>query len=578
LEGGVITGVLTESAGAGELAVAWPTDPRSRSAVTSLSPVAGGLGLFGLGSLVVMTAAIVLARRDRLILLLAASFAVFLTAALILRYEAAPHDLGRFDGHARNFALLALMLALSTRLAGLRPRRRSVAAVLIVGLVIWPTIAIPAGKVGLAIGHGVQLANAQPGPREFGDFHWWRGRHVITRFPSDQIADWIHDRARPDARVLSPIPHAMTVTTGRPNASGFTQFLHPRPATGPEYLDSIRYLEPAAIQRLGFTYIHAPDSWIDSLPNRAKCWLADPELFELLVRDGSQALYRIGPGFLRLEVPPTPGAYEALREAVPDQSTVYLSHANGSLNTFRALAVLPQSELMGLPDEAALHIPNLHLQADVRPTPLQNESADFVVTAAQLGPSMFQPGARRPVFWNEEIAVYAPDGAIAAVRDPPARPFTVHLRDAQATDGRLAFTATLADTSGAGWTGQDWLVVPADASPWALPRIRPTDPAAQWYAGQASPRPGTVTHRYEFDPQSVTLRLRDEQRDAVHLDSSGEKLEPGVWILAVRLRSAYQLAAFIPVARVVVTESGNVSYEAYEGEYGVKPSPRPSEP
>ncbi len=576
--GGVITGVLTESAGAGELAVAWPVDPRSRGAVSSVLSVAGGLGLLGLGSLVVITCAVVLARRDRLILLLAASFGVFLTAALILRYEAAPHDLGRFDGHARNFALLALMLALSQRLADLKHRWRYAAVVLIAGLVTWPTVAVPARKIGLAAGHGVAISNAQPGPREFGVWYWWMGRNVIKRFPSDQIDVWISEHTRPDARVLSPIPHAMTVTTGRPNASGFAQFLHPRPATGPEYLDSIRYLEPAAIKRLGFSYIHAPDSWIDSLPDRAKRWLADPEFFEVLVREDTQALYRVRQGFLQLDVPPTPGAYEALREAVPDQSTVYLSHANGSLNTFRALAVLPQSQLLGLPDEAALHIPNLHLQADVRPTPLRDESADFVVTAAQLGPSMFQPGARRPVFWNEEIAVYAPDGVIAPVREPPARPFTVRLRNAEESGGRLVFTATLSDSSGEGWTGQDWLVVPADESPWALPRIRPTDPAAQWFAGQASPRPGSVTHRYEFDPQAVRLSLRDSPSGAVQLDSSGDRLDSGVWILAVRLRSEYQLAGFIPVAKVVVTETGNVSYEAYEGEYGVNPSPRPSEP
>ena len=370
----------------------------------------------------------------------------------------------------------------------------------------------------------------------------------------------------------------MTVATGRPNASGFRQFLHPRPTTGPEYLDAIRQLEPAAIRRLGFTFVHAPDDWIDELPERAKAWISDPRLFEPLVRDGNQTLYRVRQGFVKLEVPPSPSAYEALRQAVPGQSAVYLSHANGLVNTFRALAVLPQSQLMGSPDEAALYIPNLHLQADVRPTPLLNQKADFVVTAAQLAPSMFRAAARRPVFWNEEIAVYATDGAIAPLREPPARPFTVRLKDARETDGRLAFTATLTDTAGEGWTGQDWLVVPADGSPWALPRIRPTDPAAQWYAGQASPRPGTVTHRFEFDPRSVTLSLRDGQPDAIQLDSSGKELDPGVWILAVRLRSEYQLAAFIPVAKVVVTESGRVAYEAYEGEYGVRPSPRPSEP
>ena len=270
-------------------------------------------------------------------------------------------------------------------------------------------------------------------------------------------------------------------------------------------------------------------------------------------------------------MPPTPGAYEALREAVPDQSTVYLSHANGSLNTFRALAVLPQSQLMGLPDEAALHIPNLHLQADVRPTPLQDESADFVVTAAQLGPSMFQPGARRPVFWNEEIAVYAPDGAIAPVREPPARPFRVRLRDAEATDGRLAFTATLVRylRAKAGPARTGWWFRPMPRRGRCRASGQPIQPRSGTPA--RPPRgPGSVTHRYEFDPQAVSLSLRDEQPDAIHLDSSGKRLEPGVWILAVRLRSEYQLAGFIPVAKVVVSESANVSYEVYEGEYGVK--------
>lgn len=576
--GSALTALLTESAGAGEIAVAWPSDPRDRAAVSSLTTVPGGLGILGLGSSIAILAATLLAWRSRLVLMLAAGCVTFLLAALILRYEAAPHDLGRLDGHARNFALVALMLALSLRLPSLRPRWRYAAALLLAGLVVWPTVATPARKVALAIGHGVQISNARPGPGEFGDWFWWMGRYALKRFPSERIAAWLRDHSAVDARVLSPLPHAITVTTGRPNASGLAQFLHPRPATGPQYLDAIRHLEPAAIRRLGFTYVHAPDDWVAKLPERARRWLADPELFEPLVRDGGQTLYRVRQAFLQLEAPPSPGAYEALRQSLPAGSTVYLSHANGSLNTFRALAVVPQAQLMGSPDEAALHIPNLHLQADVRPTPLVNQSADFVVTAAQLAPSMFRPDARRPVFWNEEIAVYAPDGAIAPVREAPPRPLRVRLEHAREFDGRLAFTTTLTDRSGEGWTGQDWLVVPADASPWALPRIRPTDPAVQWFAGQASPGQGSITHRYEYDPQAVTLSLRDAQPDAVRVDSSGDRLEPGVWILAVRLRSAYQRSAFIPVVKVVVSQAGDVSYQVYEGEFGVNPSPRPSEP
>ena len=576
--GSTLTALFTESAGSGEISLAWPADPRSRAAVSSFTNATGGLGILGLGSLVVIVLAALMAWRSRLVLLLAGGTVTFLVAAIVLRYDAAPHDLGRFDGHARNFALMALMLALSQRLAYLRPRWRYAAAILFAGLVTWPTIATPARKTALAVGHEVQISNAQPGTREFGDWYWWMGRYALKRFPSDQIAAWLRNQAEVDARVLSPLPHATTVTTGRPNASGFVQFLHPRPATGPEYLDAIRYLEPAAIRRLKFTYVHAPDDWVARLPEQAKHWLANPGLFQPLIRDGSHTLYRIQQEFLKLEAPPSPKAYEALRQSVPSGSTVYLSHANGSLNTFRALAVLPQAQLMGSPDEAALHIPNLHLQADVRPTPLLNQSADFVVTAAQLAPSMLQPDARRPVFWNEEISVYAPDGAMAPFREAPPRPFSVQVRETIESDGRIAFTANLTARSGEGWTGQDWLVVPADDSPWALPRIRPTDPAVQWFAGQAKPRPGSVTHRYEYDPQAVTLSLRDAQPDAIQLDSSGDRLGPGVWILAVRLRSDYQLSGFLPVVKIVVSQAGDVSYEVYEGEFGVNPSPRPPEP
>ena len=52
--------------------------------------------------------------------------------------------------------------------------------------------------------------------------------------------------------------------------------------------------------------------------------LNDPNLFELLVRDGSESLYRIRPELLTLNAPPAPGSYEALRRAVPASATVYI--------------------------------------------------------------------------------------------------------------------------------------------------------------------------------------------------------------------------------------------------------------
>ena len=571
--GGVLTGVLAGSSGSGDLSFGLPLDPRERGAVLSVTALGGGLGLLNLGSVVAAFAAVLLARRNRLVLLLAAASAAFLLAALVVRYPLAQHDIARFDGHARNFALLALVVALSIRLSVLRPRWRYAVAALVFILVTWPTIAAPARKIGLAFRHGVEISNALPGAREFGERFWWMGRYGLERFPSGRIATWLREHAEVDARVLSPMPYAMTIATGRPNASGFADFLHTRPYTGSGYLDAIRRLEPLALVRLDIKYVHAPDDWAGDLPAEARRWLANPEFFEPLIRDGAHTLYRVRPAFAQLDVVPDAASYEALRQAVPAGSAVYLSPASGSLNAFRAVAVLPHARLLGSPDRAALH-----LQADIPSTPLGVQSADLVVTSARLAPSMFQPTARRPVFWNQEIAVYSPDSTVAPVREPPPQPFRVRLSDAKEANGRLTFTAVLADTSGEGWTGQDWLVVPADASPWALPRIRPTDPAAQWFAGQASPRPGSITHRYEYDPQSVTLSLLDAQPDAVQLSSSGDRLEPGVWILAVRLRSEYQLAAFVPVVKVVISETGDVSYEVYGGEFGVKPSPRLPEP
>ena len=54
------------------------------------------------------------------------------------------------------------------------------------------------------------------------------------------------------------------------------------------------------------------------------------------------------------------------------------------------------------------------------------------------------------------------------------------------------------------------------------------------------------------------------------MDSSGEGLGRGVWTLGVRLRHEWHEAAFIPVMKIVVAESGVVAYEAYEGELNAR--------
>ena len=259
----------------------------------------GGVALLGLGPLAVGGIAVLLARRDRLVLALAAGTSMLLLASLVLHYEPYPWDLVRLEGHAGNLALWALLVAIGIRLNQLRSMRwRYIAGAALVGLVVWPTIAAPVHSLRLALDNGVELAKAGP-----------------NRIAPD-IAAYIRNHTAIDARVFSPHFREMNYATGRPNASGFAGLVHLNPSQGPQFRDVIGYLEPAAVRRLSFDYIHAPDSWVDGLPNEAADRLNDPKFFEHLVRDRSESLYRVLPAFLSLDTPPAPGSYEALRQAV----------------------------------------------------------------------------------------------------------------------------------------------------------------------------------------------------------------------------------------------------------------------
>ena len=110
------------------------------------------------------------------------------------------------------------------------------------------------------------------------------GRDQAPAFRANR-ATYIRTQTDIDDRVFSPHPHSMTVSTGRPNASGFPTLIHLFAINGAEYEDARGFLEPKAIQRLGFRYLHATDAWVDSLPDRAQSWLRDAGLFEPLVRD-----------------------------------------------------------------------------------------------------------------------------------------------------------------------------------------------------------------------------------------------------------------------------------------------------
>ena len=542
----------------------------------TLDRLPGNIGVLGLGPLAVAGAAVLLAWRDRLVQALAAGTSLLLVAALVLYYEPQPLDIVRLEGHARNFALLALLIAVSVRLASLRSTRWRVAAGgAIVALVVWPTIAAPVRNVGLAIGNGVEIANAQP--KQYAPGARLDKRFVLENLPSNNIADYIRKHTAVDARVFSPYPKQITYATGRPHATGFVGLVHQFRAESPEYRDVLHYLEPAAVRRLGFEYIHAPDEWVESLPAAAASRLNDPRLFELVVRDESETLYRVLPAFLSLDTPPAPASYEALRQAVPASATVYLlphkDEPNRKQGMLRAASALSHAELRGLIDQRALQ-----LRTPWRAEPLGDQVPDIVIAPRNFVPWTVPTDLRQPVWYNEETAVYALDGAVEQLVPPLPReapfPFTVTLTDVRAPNGRIAFTATFDDRAPPiRWTSQDWVLIATEPLPWRLPvaiageSYAPDE--ARWFAGQIPHSSGTISRAYEFDLLGDGLAAQGRDGSMKPVTSSELTTNSDNYVLAVRLRyafrsDAWRTVAYVPVLSITISETGEVSYEVHE--------------
>ena len=576
--GGAFTGILDGAPPSG-LALADSVEAMHWEALGTFDTRPGGVGLLGAGPLAVAGVAVLLARRDRLVATLAAGAGLLVLAWLALDYSPAPWDLNRLAGHARNLALVALLLALSVRLSSLRSVRwRYALGALLVGLITWPTVVAPVRSLGLAVGQGVQLANARSVQQQLLD----RGEpDHVPRFAmpamSDRLAAYVRDRIPVGARVLTPEwPYwAVSLATGRPNNAGFAGLTHLIFYLGPEYWDARSYLEPAAVRRLGIEYLHATDAWVAELPPRAQRWLANPGLFELLARDGAEALYRARPAFLELAVAPHPESFEALRFVSPS-TVVHLAPQTLWLNRLRVASVLAHSQLVGDIDTEPLH---LRTSAPWTVEPLGEQVPDLVVLPASIEPWtwMFPPDGRQPVWQNDEIAVYAPNGALAPITPPraipEAPPVTVRVSDARIDEGRVTFTTTYEEHAPERWTGQDWVVVEVDDGPWAIP-TKLLDhgrgpEVSKWFGGLISSGAAKSAHTYAFDVPASTLAVRNERGALVPLAASEGDLGAGSWVLAIRLQhelrpNYWREAAFIPVLKITVSDAGEVTYAVFE--------------
>ena len=433
-------------------------------------------------------------------------------------------------------------------------RWRCTAGAALVCLVVWPTIAAPVHGLRLALENGVELTKAGPS------------------LIAPGIAAYIRNHTAIDARVFSPHFREMNYATGRPNASGFAGLVHLNPSQGPQFRDVIGYLEPAAVRRLSFDYIHAPDSWVDGLPDDAADRLNDPRLFEHLVRDRSESLYRVLPVFLSLDTPPAPGSYEALRQAVPPSATVLLPEIFQSRPVNRTAWALSHARLFGVVGRQEL---NLRTQWQI--APLGDRIPDLIIAPLRFVAWMLPANSRQPIWWNDETAVYSLNGAVDQIIAPPPwtepLPFGIHVSDVSEADGRIAFTATFDDRSPDQWSGQDWIVFATDNSPLGLPTQILADgrtPATHiWFSGQLGPGRETSSVDYELDFLKPGMAFRAGDGAWTPAGVSEAESGPGSYTLAVRLRHEYKPnqwrdAAIIPVLNITISETGQVSYQVYQ--------------
>ena len=572
LGGGSVFSELLDGGAASRLSLSRGFDAGDWRLLGTFDRRPGGLALLGVGSVVVAGIAALLAWRDRLVLALAAGAVLLAVAWLALNYERAPNDLDRVAGHARNLALVALLLALSTRLAGLSRRRRFAAGALLVGLVAWPTVVGPVRNVALALGNGIQIANATA---VYDEPLASDGPQAVRRFQlpamSERLAAHLRDHTSVEARVLATTPpHASVfLATGRPNAAGLAGEIHQNYVLGPGYLDAVNFLEPRAFRRLGLEYVHATDAWRAGLPDRADHWLDDPRFFELLARDGDETLYRVRAAFPEVDAAPHPASFEALR-ALPSSLTIHLHPQTSWWSRVRIASALPNARLMG-----AINLAGLHLHTPQWPVePLGANVPDLVVLPARVDPWML-PAGWRPIWRNEDAVVYASpwtETPTMSLPEPAPSPVSVRVTNARLDQGRLTFTATFGEQAPERWTSQDWLLVPLLESPLGIPvgfvRHERGPAFAKWFDGLLSSGSAATTHTYRLDLSTAALEVRNDLGAFTPLPASVGDVGSGTWALVIRLRHEWQPnlwreAAFVPLLRIQAADDGGVAFEVY---------------
>ena len=226
-----------------------------------------------------------------------------------------------------------------------------------------------------------------------------RSRYAADFAANRQLFEWISANLPHESRILSPVPVALTIATGRYGVLTATGQTQNEPYPGLDFVYAWSNLDGPAMSALGATYLHVRNEDLDRLPAAAVDALADPDQFRLVfvsydarLPATGQRLYEIQDAAYKRRVSPRltsllgPNDLVLLSDGLTDSATAAL--AAGLLQQ----AILRKGEIpghlrspyqLGNPQSAPIFAlyPNWYLPADLR---LGRDDASWTGAGANL--------------------------------------------------------------------------------------------------------------------------------------------------------------------------------------------------
>ncbi len=551
--GGVISDTLFRSTALAVAAAGIEFAPASvweRVTPGDLETLTGGVGVLRVAAWPVLALALLAAllARNRLALALAAAGAAAWLGFRLLDYRFSD-DIVRLDMFARVFGVLALAFAIASIRRRIPRPAAAGAALLVLGFVAWPSAASLLVPTAANLGRGIDLSaglEIVDSPRQLTEVGLRRTRLTPSLVGAANIIEAA--AGLPGAtRVLSTDPSAFAAATGLLTPFTTLRALQYVPIAGPEYLDAIRTLAPAALRRMDVAYLHLAQGAPPSLPAAARSALDGSREFRLIAgRPQGPALYRVEDAARLADRSAPTHTYLALEAAIPPRARVYVSPALGGEARNRIFYALRDRDLYGALGEAG----HARLQFQIAPLSA-GVPLDYVALPATSAPLNFDLVHAVAVWAGDGVRVYRlPSEGVAPSQSSAARAVTLHPLAVEGLRLRFSLAYRAADRS-AQFTGVEWLVYAADAPPYFEPRAGDVgDNVRQWFAGQIGSGTVAAAFIYEYDHERGTLTLLEGPNAPLAVARSRPSDLAGPWALALVFKSGRNVVGIVPIAAI----------------------------